>query len=172
MKINLYTIVIFVFSCICLTVYSQEETSVFPSDLEAETVLFFKYDSLPIESHMHPKKQAKYKKENEKRDRANKVLEEKAKLYPYNYKMDYRSNIKNLSVDEYKFIIDSQLMIENNNGASLRAGVNSEFYAPVYVLNRETNLFFELFRQETNELYDFNDFMDDVIKMINREYEK
>jgi hypothetical protein len=150
-------------------VRAQKEIKGIPSDLKNEKVIFFEYEQLPIDPAWPKMLINNYQKRNTEAEKANKMLADESKKYPFAFVISKRSEYQALSSQDYRYVLENEMMKALNNGDEMHKAFTT-YHSPVYLLDLKTGDRYELFDMSQSYVYNYEWIMQKLINKLKKEF--
>ena len=147
--------------------FAQKDETGLPDDLNIESIVFFKFDSMYLKPGSSKAQQRDIRWRNDMATKGNKALMEEVKRYPFKYAIASRSELGALSQKGYKYILENDMMIGYNSGDPMFVPFE-KYIAAFYVMDLQTRKKYFLFTISQGFAYRYDytmgKFVDKVLK--------
>jgi hypothetical protein len=158
-----------VFILSSLSSFSQKNENGLPDDLNVESIVFLKFDSMYLEPGLSKAKQRDIRWRNDMGTKGNEALMEEVKKYPFKYTVASRSQLKDLSEKGYKYILENDMMNGYNSGDPMFRPFE-KYVAPFYVMDLQTGKKYFLFTISQTFAYRYDYTMGKFVEKVIKKY--
>ena len=155
--------------CSLSTSIAQKDENGLPDDLNVESIVFLKFDSMFLEPGSSKAQQRDIRWRNEMGTRGNKALMEEVKRYPFKYTIASRSELAALSQKGYKYILENDMMNGYNSGDPMFVPFE-KYIAAFYVMDLQNGKKYFLFTISQGFAYRYDYTMNKCVDKVIKKY--
>jgi len=149
--------------------FGQKDVNGLPDDLNIESIVFLKFDSMSLEPGSSKAAQRDIRWRNEMATKGNNALMEEVKRYPFKYTIASRSKLKELKEKGYKYILENDMMNGYNSGDPMFRPFE-KYIAAFYVLDLQTGKKYFLFTISQTYAYRYDYTMNKFVDKVTKKY--